>query len=427
MAYSSKVNPCIYVSATLEGNGIRDEELTRAFAKMVQKKLKKKIKQKWPLTPEELIESLESNGPFKELFNVIAWSLHPERTLNKYGFVTTPSKTEANKLWALSSDWEALLTRERSAKAAALSLTIHRLTGSKETVRYLHNCGHGISYNDIQLLSSDWAKKESKSAKHGVPKSIQKQKAVHISIDNSDGRQQTLTGANTTHYTNGIIFQVDHSEEVTEEVVIEEEVVLEVPETELENEEKYGSYKIKKKISPPPMTYEDSEKNSILEWCLKRDIAWVLTSAIGHRFSNVENLEPIGSWTVFMKKVTKSETKQALLEYLPVVPLPPTDNICKWYLDRINKMIEELESDCVFLHADEAVYSKILMIKWIETGDYEKIVPLLGGFHTILVFLKILHKKYGVLGLKEWWIDSEAIQPGSADKADEGKHYFRSV
>ena len=67
------------------------------------------------------------------------------------------------------------------------------------------------------------------------------------------------------------------------------------------------------------------------------------------------------------------------------------------------------------------------MIKWIETGDYEKIVPLLGGFHTILVFLKILHKKYGVLGLKEWWIDSEAIQPGSADKADEGKHYFRSV
>ena len=52
---------------------------------------------------------------------------------------------------------------------------------------------------------------------------------------------------------------------------------------------------------------------------------------------------------------------------------------------------------------------------------------LLRGFHTILVFLKNLHKKYGVLGLKEWWIDSEAIQPGSADKADEGKHYFRSV
>ena len=90
-------------------------------------------------------------------------------------------------------------------------------------------------------------------------------------------------------------------------------------------------------------------------------------------------------------------------------------------------MIAELESDCVFLHADEDVYSKILIIKWIETGDYEKIFPLLGGFHTILVFLKILHKKYGVLGLKEWWIDSEAVQPGSADEADAGKYYFRSV
>ena len=54
-------------------------------------------------------------------------------------------------------------------------------------------------------------------------------------------------------------------------------------------------------------------------------------------------------------------------------------------------------------------------------------IPLLGGFHMLLVKLKIFHKKISVLGLKEWWIDSEAIQPGSADKADEGKHYFRSV
>ena len=46
-------------------------------------------------------------------------------------------------------------------------------------------------------------------------------------------------------------------------------------------------------------------------------------------------------------------------------------------------MIAELASNCVFLRAYEAVYIKILMMKWIETGDYEKIFPLLGGFHTI--------------------------------------------
>ena len=46
---------------------------------------------------------------------------------------------------------------------------------------------------------------------------------------------------------------------------------------------------------------------------------------------------------------------------------------------------------------------------------------------TLLVKLKLIHKKFGVLGLKDWWIDSEAIQPGSADKTDEGRHYHRSV
>ena len=43
---------------------------------------------------------------------------------------------------------------------------------------------------------------------------FQKGKDVHISINNSDGRQQILTGAHFTHSTNETAFQVDvHSEE----------------------------------------------------------------------------------------------------------------------------------------------------------------------------------------------------------------------
>ena len=45
-------------------------------------------------------------------------------------------------------------------------------------------------------------------------------------------------------------------------------------------------------------------------------------------------------------------------------------------------MIAELESNCVFLRVYEAVYIKILMIKWIKTDDFEKTFTLLRGFHT---------------------------------------------
>ena len=102
-----------------------------------------------------------------------------------------------------------------------------------------------------------------------------------------------------------------------------------------------------------------------------------------------------------MKQVTRHETKKGVLEYLPIVSLPPGDNICKWYLDKMTEMVGELKSDCIFLHAHEVVYCKIMMIKWLNEGQYGKIIPLLGGFHTLLVKLKILHKTFGVLGLKE--------------------------
>ena len=93
-----------------------------------------------------------------------------------------------------------------------------------------------------------------------------------------------------------------------------------------------------------------------------------------------------------MKSVSSVKTHKAILEYLKVVPLPPGDKVCKWYMDNLSKEVRQLDLDCLFLHADEAVYSKLTMIKWLNEGLYDKIFPLLRGFHILLVKLKILHK-----------------------------------
>ena len=42
MKYFPDVNTCIYVDATLKGCGFRDDDLLRALAKIVQKKIPKK-------------------------------------------------------------------------------------------------------------------------------------------------------------------------------------------------------------------------------------------------------------------------------------------------------------------------------------------------------------------------------------------------
>ena len=58
-------------------------------------------------------------------------------------------------------------------------------------------------------------------------------------------------------------------------------------------------------------------------------------------------------------------------------------------MDNLSKEVGQLDLDCLFLHADEAVYSKVIF-------------PLLGGCHPLLVKLKILHKKDVLLGMKDW-------------------------
>ena len=41
------------------------------------------------------------------------------------------------------------MTGEKSPEAIALSLVVHRLIGSTETIKLLHRSGAGISYDDV--------------------------------------------------------------------------------------------------------------------------------------------------------------------------------------------------------------------------------------------------------------------------------------
>jgi len=96
-------------------------------------------------------------------------------------------------------------------------------------------------------------------------------------------------------------------------------------------------------------------------------------------------------------------------------------------MDTIVQMADDLELDYIFAHADVAINSKLLMISWMNQEKYDRIIPLMGGFHTILVNLKILFKKYDCLGFEDWWAEAGAIAAGSVAQAFEGRHYARAV
>ena len=39
------------------------------------------------------------------------------------------------------------------------------------------------------------------------------------------------------------------------------------------------------------------------------------------------------------------------------------DNVWKWYMNNLSKEVDQLDLECLFLNADEVVYSKLMMIK----------------------------------------------------------------
>ena len=67
------------------------------------------------------------------------------------------------------------------------------------------------------------------------------------------------------------------------------------------------------------------------------------------------------------------------------------------------------------------------MITWLNKWKYNKIVLIIGRFHTLLFYQKILYKKYGCLSFQDWWVDAGTIAEGSFTQVIQGKHYARGI
>ena len=112
-----------------------------------------------------------------------------------------------------------------------------------------------------------------------------------ITFDNSNGRQQIITGGQTTHYTTDTIFQVKSANNINNNTEYPENGEI------LDDYEKadFGEFKIpKKRASPPriPNSNDEFANVELLNLSLEKHIAWVLLSAVGNNILE-ENLPSV--------------------------------------------------------------------------------------------------------------------------------------
>ncbi|MES9881882.1 MAG: hypothetical protein ABW185_13470, partial [Sedimenticola sp.] len=76
---------------------------------------------------------------------------------------------------------------------------------------------------------------------------------------------------------------------------------------------------------------------------------------------------------------------------------------------------------------DEALYCKLMTLKWLNESYQEFLIPRLGGFHTTMNFMKSIGQHMQSTGLMEVWVDSNLLGQKTAENVMAGKGYEKSV
>ena len=83
IVHPSGVNPVLYSAATLKGYGLQEDDLTKAFSRLIRRKISQREPIAFPPEAQDLIDLLDPYKPLSSIYNAISWSNN-----TKFGYVT---------------------------------------------------------------------------------------------------------------------------------------------------------------------------------------------------------------------------------------------------------------------------------------------------------------------------------------------------
>ena len=86
-----------------------------------------------------------------------------------------------------------------------------------------------------------------------------------------------------------------------------------------------------------------------------------------------------------------------------------------------------MEQHHVVLTVDEALYPKLLELKWSVEEYKDMIIPCLGGLHIAMNFLGVIGRHMSESGLSELWIGCDLLGRNAAQHIMAGKGYTRAI
>ena len=90
-------------------------------------------------------------------------------------------------------------------------------------------------------------------------------------------------------------------------------------------------------------------------------------------------------------------------------------------------MAKSVNQKHVVLTVDEALYPKLLELKWSVDEYKDLLIPCLGGLHISMNFLGVIGCHMSDSGLRELWVESDLLGSNAAQQVLTGKSYARAT
>lgn len=314
-------------------------------------------------------------------------------------------------------------------KHIGLGSSLHQITRSKHLVTLFNKAGHCLPYQDILKIDTALAEYSLSSIEEKtgnfLPHNLTPKRFTHFTADNIDINDNTLDGKNTFHATQVAAwqrgpedkssFESIHAKKSDTSLTVPVEINQIKPANIIEGKSKPV---FRNPVSLDMFKTPDND-NDYARSAQATDIAFHLMR---------QDTDKPKTWTAFNQDFSKNQSEVTTVAYLPIIQNPAHD------LDTLNTVVNrclhisrELGQFYTVITVDQALYFKLMDLKWSKEEYQEKLIIRMGGLHIAMNFLKAIGTHMEGSGLEHIWIESGLLGPNATSEVFSGKHYNRGM
>lgn len=146
------------------------------------------------------------------------------------------------------------------------------------------------------------------------------------------------------------------------------------------------------------------------------------------RWASSDKGQDVCGWSGFVSAIGEVPQNKTTIEYYPVINSPITEyTTVQQCLRYAEKATHEVGQEYVICTFDLGVCMKAYPLVWNNPDRYKKHIVLIGSFHVICAYLKMIGKKMQGTGLGDVFLEAGLITSGSLDSVLKGKQYTRAM